>query len=132
GHHIGDLVLSMMGTRLAQSDTDDVDRKRTVYRLSADQFAVVLDGVDRDEAATVAQQIADECRRPYYVGRVALGAPVAVGVALSAPNVAPSLTLRQADVALHAAKSKNSQVETYHDDMQRFTLENLVLSAAVE
>src|SRR5690606_19413268 len=68
----------------------------------------------------------------YYVGRVALGAPVAVGVALSAPNVAPSLILRQADVALHAAKSKNSQVETYHDDMQRFTLENLVLSAAVE
>jgi diguanylate cyclase (GGDEF)-like protein len=129
GHHIGDLILSMTGTRLTElADTD-----WSVYRLSADQFAVMVTGTnDADRALVAAHQIAQECRRPYHVGRVALGAPVAVGIALSAPNVAPSVTLRQADVAVNAAKGTNSSVETYHTDMQRFALENLVLSAAVE
>jgi diguanylate cyclase (GGDEF)-like protein len=129
GHHIGDLVLSMTGTRLTELANPDW----SVYRLSADQFAVMITGSnDADRALVAAHQIAQECRRPYHVGRVALGAPVAVGIAVSAANVAPSVTLRQADVAVNAAKGTNSSVETYHADMQRFTLENLVLSAAVE
>lgn len=129
GHHIGDLVLSMTGSRLHELAESDW----SVYRLSADQFAVVVDGSnDRDRALVIAHQIAQESRRPHHVGRVALGAPVSVGVAVSAPNVAPSVTLRQADVALNAAKQASGHVQMYHADMQRFTLENLVLSAAVE
>jgi diguanylate cyclase (GGDEF)-like protein len=129
GHHIGDLILSMTGTRLTELAGADW----SVYRLSADQFAVMITGSnDPDRALVAAHQVAQECRRPYHVGRVALGAPVAVGIAVSAANVAPSVTLRQADVAVNAAKGTNSSVETYHADMQRFTLENLVLSAAVE
>jgi EAL domain-containing protein (putative c-di-GMP-specific phosphodiesterase class I) len=119
----------MTGMRL----TELADNDWSVYRLSADQFAVMITGSnDPDRALVAAHQIAQECRRPYHVGRVALGAPVAVGIAVSAANVAPSVTLRQADVAVNAAKGTNTSVETYHADMQRFTLENLVLSAAVE
>ncbi len=129
GHHIGDLVLSMTGSRLNELAEPDW----SVYRLSADQFAVVVAGSnDPDRALVIAHQIAQECRRPHHVGRVALGAPVSVGVALSATNVAPSVTLRQADVALNASKTASGHVQLYHADMQRFTLENLVLSAAVE
>lgn len=128
GHHIGDLVLSMTGQRLVALG----DERWSVYRLSADQFAVVVLGVRKpDEARVVAHQITQECRRPYSVGRVTIGAPVAVGAAVAAPNLPPSQTLRQADVALSAAKSASASVEVYHDDMQRFTLDNLVLSAAV-
>ncbi|HWL43463.1 MAG TPA: EAL domain-containing protein [Ilumatobacter sp.] len=129
GHHIGDLILSMTGSRLSGLS----EPHWSVYRLSSDQFALVVDGTnDADRAQVIAHQVTQECRHPHHVGRVALAAPVSVGVALSAANVAPSVTLRQADVALNAAKQANSQVELYHADMQRFTLENLVLSAAVE
>ena len=129
GHHIGDLILSMTGSRLSQL----AGEQQTVYRLSSDQFAVVLTGTnDPEQALALGQQVAQQCRRPHHVGRVALAAPVSVGGAVSATNVAPSVTLRQADVALNAAKQAGTQVELYHADMQRFTLENLVLSAAVE
>src|SRR5690606_35252801 len=125
GHHIGDLVLSMAGQRLVELG----DERWSVYRLSADQFAIVVTGMkEADEALVVAHQIAQECRRPHSVGRVAIAAPVAVGAALAAPNVAPSQTLRQADVALSAAKAGNTTVEIYHADMQRYTVDNLVLS----
>ncbi|HUF97267.1 MAG TPA: EAL domain-containing protein [Ilumatobacter sp.] len=129
GHHIGDLVLTMMATRLDQL----AGAGQRVYRLSADQFAMVLNGItDGDEAVQFADSVALDCRRPYSVGRVALVAPVHIGVALSAANTAPSHTIRQADVALDAAKSRNREVVLFSSDMQRYTLDNLMLSAAVD
>jgi diguanylate cyclase (GGDEF)-like protein/PAS domain S-box-containing protein len=102
GHTAGDLLLVGVAQRLksALRATD------TVARLGGDEFAVLLEDVHSIEAATrLAEHLLDECRLPLSLGDQDVFVRLSVGVALSRPGQPPEELLREADVALYAAKA---------------------------
>jgi len=110
GHDAGDLLLSSVGDRLLRA-VRPVD---TIARLGGDEFVVLLEDIaDVEAAVEIAGRCADELRGVFVIGRHEVVVTVSVGVALGVPG-ADSLDadseddagdlLRQADVALYAAK----------------------------
>ena len=110
GHDAGDLLLSSVGDRLLRA-VRPVD---TIARLGGDEFVVLLEDIaDVEAAVEIAGRCADELRGVFVIGRHEVVVTVSVGVALGVPGT-DSLDadseddagdlLRQADVALYAAK----------------------------
>ncbi len=104
GHSAGDWLLKATADRLRRTVRDS----DFVARIGGDEFVVILRPADRDAAVGVAGQIIAACARPLDVGAVAkVAVHASIGIALAPhdrPADAESL-LRQADVALYAAKN---------------------------
>jgi diguanylate cyclase (GGDEF)-like protein/PAS domain S-box-containing protein len=102
GHAAGDQILVQVAGRLADAArADDV-----VARQSGDEFAMLLDGIDDDRAATAAaERILRELRRPIQLGgrSIVVGGSIGVAVASDRSTTAEDL-LVQADAAMYAAK----------------------------
>jgi diguanylate cyclase (GGDEF)-like protein len=64
GHAAGDVLLKNVAMRLR----DYVRRIDTPARLGGDEFAIVLPGIMGGDALKLAEQIASELNRPYYLG----------------------------------------------------------------
>lgn len=102
GHHIGDLVLCDVATRLMRS----VRATDTVARLGGDEFIVVLPDLnDPSEAEFIASKIVALMREPVFVEgvRVEISASVGVGTSLRESPDAETL-LQRADSAMYEAK----------------------------
>jgi diguanylate cyclase (GGDEF)-like protein/PAS domain S-box-containing protein len=101
GHAAGDALLVEVAGRLREA----VRAGDTVARLGGDEFAVLLEGADaRDEAVAAADRLLGAVRAPLALpGRtIALGA--SAGVAFTEPGATAQGMLRDADLALYAAK----------------------------
>jgi diguanylate cyclase (GGDEF)-like protein/PAS domain S-box-containing protein len=102
GHAAGDQILVQVAQRLAAAArADDV-----VGRQSGDEFAVLIDGIDDDSAATsAAERILRELRRPIQLGgrSIVVGGSIGVAAAADRSTTAEDL-LVQADAAMYAAK----------------------------
>jgi len=102
GHHAGDELLDCVGERIAGllRDTD------TVARLSEDEFAIVLSGVDdATNVAVVARKVLEAFSDPFQISEQDVFATASVGVALF-PDDAGDIEnlLRDADTAMYHAK----------------------------
>ena len=87
GHAVGDEVLVAVAGRLdgAMRGAD------TAARFGGDEFAVLLEGVDSQEAADAAQRVLDLLSAPVRAGgrEIALRASLGVSVASPATRAAP-------------------------------------------
>src|SRR5687767_1733271 len=104
GHSAGDRLLSIVGDRLL-SATRGCD---TVARLGGDEFAVLLDSPNgREGVEIVAQRITRALERPIEIdpGREVV-ASASVGIATWHGGESPDELLRNADVAMYAAKAQ--------------------------
>ena len=129
GHAAGDQLLVMAARRLLGS----VRPGDTVARLSGDEFAVLLEDISGpEEALPVARRLVEAFRaafpleRDVYVGLTA-------GVAMS-PSPGETLTalLRNADVAMYAAKKAGKgRFAVYDATLQNDAMERLELRAAL-
>jgi diguanylate cyclase (GGDEF)-like protein len=103
GHAAGDQLLKVVGSRL-QSTVRDQD---TVGRLGGDEFVVLVDSV-LDEATLnlLADRLTEVLRQPIELddGRKIFSVTASVGVAIGQYS-APDHLLRDADLALYAAKA---------------------------
>ncbi len=101
GHARGDEVLSTVGARLL-GVLRPVD---TAARLGGDEFAVLLEDVTGDaDALAVATRISESFRQPLAFDDAPIRVAASIGVALgTGPETADDL-LRNADVAMYAAK----------------------------
>mgnify|MGYP001037348971 FL=1 len=79
GHALGDELLRSVGTRLrgAVRETD------TVARLSGDEFGVLLEVRDPDEAAAVVEKVRAAVRRPFSLPRREVHVTMSGGYAVS-------------------------------------------------
>jgi diguanylate cyclase (GGDEF)-like protein len=102
GNAVGDAVLRAAAERLSAlvRETD------TLARLGADEFAIVLVGIDRPEdAAVMARRIVEQLGQPLALAGGALSLGISCGIAVApADGSAAAVLLRNADTALARAK----------------------------
>lgn len=103
GHHVGDLMLMGVATRLAGAlRPGDV-----LARLAGDEFVILCqDLADPSEAEIVAERISLELSDPIEVDGRRVLVSASVGVAFSGPGEdIPAALLRDADHAMYRAKA---------------------------
>ena len=102
GHHIGDELVKEAAARI-----EGIVREHDLAaRLGGDEFAVLLTRVrDLDAAHQCAQRIVDAMAEPFHLMGQTVRISASVGVAYcSAPKCDAEEFMRQADLALYAAK----------------------------
>ncbi|MET7418554.1 EAL domain-containing protein [Dactylosporangium sp. NPDC005555] len=102
GHDVGDEVLVTVAERLRRAVRhDDV-----VARLGGDEFAMLLHDVGDEPAVDVADRIRDSLTTPIQTAGHDLLVHASVGVATSRPGDRLETLLRNADLAMYAAKER--------------------------
>jgi diguanylate cyclase (GGDEF)-like protein len=101
GHTAGDTLLVTVADRLrACLRPDD-----TAARLGGDEFAVLLETADADGAALVAQRIITHLAEPFDLDGTTVLVRASIGIALAETGRRDADLLRDADVAMYAAKA---------------------------
>ena len=111
GHAVGDDLLVAATGRLREV----VPAGQLLARLDSDEFAVVLEDRGLDECVRVAEHLLSAMRRPLTVQAHELFAPVSAGLRLLDPDLLTGDVLRDAYMALHAAKESGRDQLTLFD-----------------
>ncbi|MEN9822781.1 MAG: hypothetical protein RLZ04_1207 [Actinomycetota bacterium] len=117
GHHAGDDLLRQFAERL----TDSLECGDFLARLAGDEFAVLarrkIDDIER-----LAEHLVSEARRPFSIDGLEVVVTASSGVAVISGDIDDAMAvLRRADIAMYAAKSQHTGVETYRPDIDRRT-----------
>ncbi|GIF23846.1 diguanylate cyclase (GGDEF)-like protein [Actinoplanes tereljensis] len=114
GHSVGDDLLMEAAARLR-----DLVDGGLVARLHSDEFAVLLDGVPLTDAWATTERALGAMRRPLGVQGHELFATVSIGLRDLADDVPATDVLRDAYLALHAAKEAGRNQMILFDDELR-------------
>ena len=126
GHMIGDQLLVGIATRLAGC-TRSGD---TVARLGGDEFTILLDDIkDMADAVNMAERIYDKLKEPFNLEGHDVFTSASIGIALSTLSyVKPDDLLRDANTAMHRAKSQGkARHQVFDDTMHSHAVELLKL-----
>ena len=122
GHDVGDDVLKTIAVRLQDNC---IIEQAFVARMFGDEFAVLLFPLVNDIgqagncATALAKKIHNSLKKPLLCGEHKLFVEVTLGIAsLSEANGDWCNVMRQADMALHAAKSAGKHIQSFAPDMQ--------------
>jgi diguanylate cyclase (GGDEF)-like protein/PAS domain S-box-containing protein len=124
GHSYGDRLLEQVGPRLRAHLRDE----DMLARLGGDEFAALLPGLSQASASAAAARLLHALREPFTVDGLELDVDASIGIALGDRRSAGmDDLLRQADIAMYAAKQMQSGVEIYtehadHHDRSRLLL----------
>ncbi|BFU44819.1 putative bifunctional diguanylate cyclase/phosphodiesterase [Krasilnikovia sp. MM14-A1004] len=102
GHAAGDALLIEVARRLRGSVRDN----DTAARLGGDEFAILIEGGGADTAISVAQRIIEALAEPVDTGGTQVLTRGSVGIAVAGPDGDATDLLREADVAMYAAKNR--------------------------
>ncbi|MGQ0538587.1 MAG: putative bifunctional diguanylate cyclase/phosphodiesterase [Gemmatimonadaceae bacterium] len=103
GHDNGDRLLRAVATRLLNA-TRGAD---TVARLGGDEFAVLLENVREEQDATiVASRIINSLAAPFILQQKMITVTASMGIARAFEGEGGEELLRNADVAMYAAKAR--------------------------
>jgi diguanylate cyclase (GGDEF)-like protein len=101
GHHAGDRLLTLVATRLERH----ARHGDLLARPGGDEFVLVADGIRDDRTAVaVGERLADSCAQPFNLDGEEVEVSVTVGVCRVAEAATGEEALRDADLALYAAK----------------------------
>jgi diguanylate cyclase (GGDEF)-like protein len=134
GHAVGDDVLQTWSTIVTELLPDG----DLLARLAGNKFAVASSSATTvEDARYLAQRICDVTAQPMNIGDDSIPSlAVSVGVALSVPESRADRLIRNADVAVYAAKENGSaQIElfddSYHDMVRERNNLRIELAKAV-
>ena len=117
GHQVGDALLQLVGSRLA----DVVRPQDTVARLGGDEFALVVSNVDgADDAVEIAERIRTSLAQPFRHDGMSFEIEASIGIALHPDHGNDFETLLQrSDVAMYIAKERKTGIEVYSTETDR-------------
>ena len=126
GHGEGDRLLIAVAERfLACARSAD-----TVARLGGDEFAILIEGADGREG--LPDRLAAAMSHPFSLSGNQVRATASIGVASASPDDRADDLLRNADMAMYAAKRHGKgRAETYESRMYADIRERLDLEAAL-
>jgi diguanylate cyclase (GGDEF)-like protein/PAS domain S-box-containing protein len=127
GHSAGDRLLIATSRRLETC----VRPEDTIARLSADEFAILLDGLEApEEAARIADRIRQVLSQPVCVGEQEVWCSASVGIVSSKKGYDDAEDmLRDANTALDRAQSQGTarqqtfETQMYLETVNRFQIE---------
>jgi diguanylate cyclase (GGDEF)-like protein len=125
GHEVGDAVLKIVARRLDNLlRADDF-----VSRLGGDEFAVLYSHPKINKAASnLARKIIKIISEPFEVGDRTYSVGASIGISIYPDDADDANTLlRQADLAMYQAKSKQSGFEYFSEEMNALAHEQLQL-----
>ncbi|WP_433058223.1 putative bifunctional diguanylate cyclase/phosphodiesterase [Dactylosporangium sp. CS-033363] len=126
GHPAGDALLIEVAARLVGI----VRVSDTLVRLGGDEFAILMEDADAGQVAAAGRRIIDELARPVTVHERELSVTASVGSLLFAAPATPSEALRNADLALYAAKAAGkNQLAAYEERLASERSEHLRIAA---
>ncbi|MBN9526406.1 MAG: ammonium transporter [Alphaproteobacteria bacterium] len=135
GHHVGDQVLRVAATRLAEQ----VRPSDTVARYGGDEFCVIMPSVtDAEAVAAVAERLRQAIIQPFELAGQQLDVGASVGIALFPDDGRDMDALvRSADAAMYHAKENGGGVRYFTDDLndrltRRLTFERDLRRALAE
>ncbi len=102
GHAAGDQLLRAIASRITAS----VRSGETVARLGGDEFAIVIEALQSEEDVhQLADRLLRVISRPVSIGDREVVVNVSIGIALAHSGEEGDAVLRNADVAMYAAKN---------------------------
>lgn len=111
GHAFGDRVLKKMAARL---DASVLRKSDVVARLSGDEFAFCLPGLNAAEATELAHRVLTALERPVHLDDQTIDVSASIGLTISPDHGEdPGLLLSRAEVAMYAAKERRLGMSLY-------------------
>jgi diguanylate cyclase (GGDEF)-like protein len=128
-HSAGDAVLLAVTRQLC----DTLRADDTVARFGGDEFVVLTEVPDADEALALANRLRRAVATPVLMEGRELVVTASVGVVVTRRWVDPASLLRDADVAMYRAKdSGRNRVEVFTEDVRLLAIEKLELERALQ
>ena len=130
GHAMGDRVLHKSAQRLVKA-TRSGD---TVARLGGDEFAVLLENLaTNDPVLDIAARVVESLQEPLEAPAADVRVAASVGIAFSRSEDGVEELMRNADVAMYAAKAAGKgRYAVYEPSMQHAASERRELEAELE
>ncbi len=123
GHEVGDRLLRRVADRLSRT----VRKADTLARFGGDEFTVLCEVKDQDEAVEIARRLSTSMDQPLASADGEMFVSMSIGLALSGSGAesGPEL-LRNADVAMYRAKASGpSHIVIYREDEAADTVRRL-------
>jgi diguanylate cyclase (GGDEF)-like protein len=126
GHGVGDRLLHAVAERVVGAIRDN----DLAARLGGDEFAILLADIpDVSQAVLVADRIATSLQLPFQLGGRELTIGASIGLAVAQPEQGAQDLLRNADVAMYAAKARGKgQLAVWDPEMHAAIIERHELS----
>ncbi len=122
GHAFGDEVLREVAARLRRVVRDD----DLVARLAGDEFVVISEGIDGDQAEILADRLSVAVAEPLSHATRETVLTASIGLASARSGDDPETVLSNADVAMYRAKQQGrDRVETFDQEMRRQILDRI-------
>lgn len=129
GHSVGDEVLIEIARRLKEN----LKPQEMVARLGGDEFVVLTPTKTKDSATSAALRFSTAISRPMWIGQSTMGIRASIGIATCPEDgVKSGLLLRNADIAMYAAKSSRSGIEIYRPEMSERLLRRAQLASRLQ
>ena len=115
GHAAGDELLIIVAQRLRAA----VREGGTIARLSGDEFVVVDQLADTEDAAALANRLLEALAVPVVLDGLEVVVSASIGAAVAEPaDDTPDRLLRRADIAMYQAKGASRNSFQVHDPTQ--------------
>jgi diguanylate cyclase (GGDEF)-like protein/PAS domain S-box-containing protein len=119
GHDAGDELMIKLGTRLCAA----VRPADTVARFGGDEFTVLCDDLDADDARRqaidVAERLLEVIEAPVQLNGEDQHLSASIGIAIAGPGDSPETLLRDADAAMYQAKDRGKgRWELFDEEMR--------------
>lgn len=129
GHAAGDALLVEVASRLRHC----LRPGDTIARIGGDEFSVLLEDVDVDGGRAVAERIMQTLVQPMTLGAREVATKVSVGIAEAGLGERSDELLRQADVAMYAAKAAGRACyRTFDPEVHAAALDRHALKADLQ
>ncbi|MBW9260609.1 MAG: EAL domain-containing protein [Candidatus Thiodiazotropha sp. (ex. Lucinisca nassula)] len=126
GHLVGDELLKVVAERL----TSLMRSSDTVARLSGDEFAILIEGINsRDDMEPLAVKILSAIKQPINIADNELRVSASIGIAIAPhDDISVEHLLRDADTAMYEAKRQGrSAYRFFSGEMTKRASDSLIL-----